>query len=641
MLSFLRDALEQRDPERDIPLASEIQTELQASLPEAEQERAAALDEVIRPVVDDLAARPEVWSAAVNLTAIYLDGDRRGARSDQLRLSSILMRALLLANAAGRYVFFQGIDEWNLLEALAPVLPELDLDPREAAALVRRVDAFTANDMARGMPMEAIKRWAATHAVTARRMVDAWSDGHAWAAGLDLSSVQVLVEGAVRTLSDGVAWRDDVIGRLLQANEERRWALAATLACFAWPEHEPPVEARHKALLTHVGRLPARLVDVGLRAVARDARAHPAASIATALRLLSMVPAGDQDPMRRQGRASDVAEIGFRALLGASEKEISLPTIRELLPHVLDVPLRAGGRTLDVLLAQMAKRDPGAAEALAAQWLGRHAASLREDPADLQAVLPAFAHRLGPEGAGAWLVRTLVGPRPEVRLAAASLIARKHGYIVREDAFLALSPLQAEAFAHELVGIGVPGNIYVPLLVRLAEARADAREAVRAILMEEAVEDYPGVCREVLARWNDGGESRDPALTSLREELTACLRRRSERYGWQKESSELWMTSPARGPWLVLQNRIFQESIRAERSSGRHPLQALALRIPIARGEGTRMPGQNPEIVPLQTHSGSVEFPFRDSIDRVAPVQARIRHRERAAALLAAEEVSA
>ncbi|WP_437737367.1 hypothetical protein [Sorangium sp. So ce1335] len=640
VLSFLRDAIEQRDPDRDIPLAREIQDEIEASLLAGEQERTTALEAVIRPVVDGLAASPEAWGEAVNLTVIYLDEDRRGARSDQLLLSSSLLRALLMANAAGRYVFFQRIDEWNVLNALEPVLPSLELDPREAVALVGRIDAFTANDMARGTPMGAVKRWAAAHAETARRVVDAWLDDQEWAKGLGLSAVQVLVEGAVLGQPDGVAWRDAVIGRLLQANDEWRWALAATLACFAWPDPEPPVEARHEALLTHVDRLPGRLVAVGLRAVARDARAHPAASISTALRLVSMGSAGDQDPVQLQSRASDIAEIGFRALLGAGDRGMNLPAIRELLPHVLDVPLRAGFRTLDMLLAELAKRELGLAEAVAVQWLGRHVASLREVPVGLQEVLPSFTHRLGPEAAGAFLVRTLVDPRPEARLAAAFLVARKRGYAVREDAFMALSSRQAEAFAHELVGTGVPGNIYIPLLVRLAKARADVRETVRAILIEDAVEDYPGGCHEVLARWDEDGGPGDPALASLRAELTARLDQREGRHGAQAAIPELWVMSPARPHWLVLQNRIFQETIRAEQRSGRHPLLELAVRIPLARGEGTRMSRQDPEIVPLQTHSGSVELPFRDNIDRVAPVLSRIRHRERAAALLAQGEGS-
>jgi hypothetical protein len=182
--------------------------------------------------------------------------------------------------------------------------------------------------------------------------------------------------------------------------------------------------------------------------------------------------------------------------------------------------------------------------------------------------------------------------------------------------------------------------VYIPLLVRLARARADVRDAVRAILVEDAVEDYPGVCRETLAHWNESDEPGDPSLASLRAELIAHVERRSDRYQPQGASPELRVTSPARSHWLALQNRIFQEAVRAERSSGRHPMLDLAVRVPIARGEGTRMSTENPEIVPLQTFSGSMEFPARDSIDRVAPVLARIRHRERARVLLAEEEGS-
>jgi hypothetical protein len=270
ILSFLKDALEQRDPERDIPLASEIRSESEASLPEEEHGRAAALEALSQPAVEEFVTSPEMWGEAVNLVAIYLDGRRRNTPPERIRLSSVLLRALLLANAAGRTVFFRGIDEWNLLHALEPVLPGLALEPAEIVTLVCRIDAFTANDMARGSPMEAFKRWAAAHAGAARCVIDAWLDDEDWTGGLELSSIQVLVEGAVRGSSDGIAWRDAMIGRLLQANDEQRWALAATLACFAWPEPEPPVEERHKALLQHVSRLPARLVDVGMRAVARD-----------------------------------------------------------------------------------------------------------------------------------------------------------------------------------------------------------------------------------------------------------------------------------------------------------------------------------------------------------------------------------
>jgi hypothetical protein len=637
IVSFLKDALAERDPERDIPLAEEIVSEIEASTPALEEERMAALVAVARPVIEDLASRPDAWSEAINLIAIYLDGERRGPQTEGLRLSSIVLRGLLWENKAGRSALFQGIDEWNVLSALEPILPGLELDAAEVVTLLRRVDAFTANDMARGTPMEALKRWAAAHAGTAGRIVDAWLGDEGWTEGLALSSVQVLVEGAVRAEPQLIAWRDTVIGRLVASNDEQRWALAAILACFAWPEPEPPVEARHKALLEHVGRLPARLVDVGLRALVRDARAHPAPSITTALRLVAALPPGAPESVQRQARASCLAEIGWRALLGAKDKGAPPPLVHVLLPHVVDAPLEAGVRIVDLLVAELATSEPSKAESFAAQWLAAHVDSLREEAVGLQDVLPLFSHRLGPEAMGAWLVRCMVDSQPEVRLAAAFLVARKRGYVIREKAFEALSARLAEAFVHELAGIGVPGQIYIPLLVRLARARADVHGVIRAVLLEDAIEDYPGVCRETLARWDEGGGTGDPLRASLRAELAALVEQRTTRYLPQREVPELLVSSPARPHWLVLQSRVFQEAFRAERSSGRHPLMDIAVQVPIARGEGTRFDASG-EIVPFRTLSGTTEFPARDSVDQVAPVLARIRHRERAAALLAEDE---
>jgi hypothetical protein len=641
IIAFLRDARAQRVPDRDILLAKQIFDEIDIATAQKTVEiRRTTLEIIAQPVIEELISHPEAWSEAINLIAIYLDEDRTleakrsGELSDSLRLSTVVLRGFLRGNQADRSVFFQTIDEWNVLHALEPILPEFDLEAKEAVALLTRVDTFTANDMARSTPMAALKQWATAHEATAKHIVEAFLDNENWAKELDLSLVQILIEGAVQEQVSSRDWRDTVIMRLLATNDERRWALAAIIACFAWPKPEPHVEARHEALLKHVERLPHRLVDVGLRALTRDARSYPAASIRTALRLVALDPAETLEFTQRQIRSGYLAEIGWRTLLGAKGEAAAPEGIHDLLPHVLDVPLRAARGEVDRLVAELATFEPECAEAFAAEWLAGHVDELREGLMTLQDALPLLEQRRGSEAMGALLIRCLVDRRPELRLAAAFLVARKRGHVIHDSAFRALSVRQVEALAHELTGIGIPGQIYVPLLLRLAVTRAEVRQMVREILLEEAVEDYPGVCRDLLARWNEANESGDPEMTALRVDLAARIEQRITRYQPQQGIPELWVTSPARSHWLSLQNRIFQETLRQQRNSGQHPFLALAVQVPIARGEGTKISATDEAAVPFTTHSTVMEFPARDSIDRIAPGLSRIRHRQRAAALL-------
>lgn len=640
IVAFLKDALAQRAPNRDIPLAKQIFDEIDTVTTQMSVAgHETALEAIAQPVIAEFVSHPKAWGEAINLITIYLDEDRTldakrpGELPGSLRLSTVVLRGFLRGNQADRSVFFRAIDEWNVLHALEPILPEFDLEAEEAVALLQRVDVFTANDMARREPMAALRQWAATHEATARRIVEAFLGKESWARELDLSLVQILVEGAVQEQASSLDWRDTVIKRLRDTNDEQQWALAAVIACFAWPKPEPRVEARHDSLLKHVERLPHRLVDVALRALTRDARSYPVASIRTALRLVALDPAETLELTQRQMRANNLAELGWRALLGAKGESTAPDGIYDLLPHVLDVPLLAARGGVDWLVAELVTFEPERAEAFAAEWLARHVDELREGSLTLQDALPLFEHRRGSEAMGAFLIRCLVDRWPELRLAAAFLVARKRGYVIHNNAFRALSIRQAEALAHELAGIGIPGQIYVPLLVRLAITRVEVRKTVRAILLGEAVEDYPGVCQDVLTRWDEVHETDDPAITSLRADLAAWLEQRITRYQPQKDIPELWVTSPARSHWASLQNRTFQETLRNERNSGRHPFLALAVQVPIARGEGTRI-STTDEVLPFVTHAAAIELSARDSIDRVAPGLSRIRHRERAAALL-------
>lgn len=633
---FLKDALEKRVPDRDIPLSKTIRDAVDEAVRASEQNRNVALEAVLRPVVEKLSPAPEKWGAAVALVSIYLDDHEQAHISDRLRMSSILLHGLLLDNPGRGAGFFREIKEWGAVRALCTFLPELDLGVEEAVTLFRTLDALTENVANRGDVMSPLGQWAVSHTLTARRIVDAWLGHEAWASGLASSSIQLLVESVVKGEEGkvGVAWRDLVIERLVRTNDEDQWALAAILACFAWPEPGPGVEVRHQALLDHVGRLPFVLMDVGLRAIVRDARQNPTQTIATARRLLSSVPSRSWDLGQRRARANTLARLGWQALVGGRDRDRVLIALQSLL-----VPMLEEGPTsseFDMFIGELWKSDTTTAEWAATEWLYRHGKELSTTPVGLDELFPIFAASLSTECAGTWLLRCMVDRRSELRLAAAILISQERFFSLPTSALEALSAHQAEGLVHELVGLGLPGNVYVPLLIRLAHVRSDVRALVQKVLIEDALMDYPAAVQKELAREDHGSEAGDVGerpMAALRESLSLWFDRRSEDRSRQKAVPELWMSSPSRRPWLLLEGRMEQEAFHAERTSGRHPLLELAY-VPIVRGEGTRStPLSSP--TPFVEMSTEVEYSMLARIDRVAQMMRRHAHRIRAEVLFA------
>lgn len=633
ILVFLKDALEQRVPERDISLSKIIRDAIDETVRVSGQTRRAVLESILRPVVKELSPNPEKWGAAIALVSIYLDDRKQAQIPDRLRISSILLHELLRDNPSGRVSFFRDLKEWSAVQALCTFVPDLDLGAEEAVTLFRTVDGLTENVANRGDAMHPLGQWATSHTVTVRRMVDAWLGNEAWAGGLPASSVQLLVESVVKGDEGGVAWRDLVIERLIETNDEDQWALAAILACFAWPENGPAVEVRHQALLDHVGRLPFLLMDVGLRAIVRDARQYPTHSIATATRLLSSVSTRPRDLGQRQARANTLAKLGWQALIGGQDRDRVLPALQGLLVSMLD-----GGPTssvLDMFIGELSRWDVAMAEWAAAEWLCRHVEDLSKTPVGLDEIFPMFAYGLGAERAGIWLLRSMVERRPELRLAAAILFSQKRFFSIPTSALEALSARQAEGLVHELVGLGLPGNVYVPLLMRLAHVRADVRALVQQTFIEDAIMDYPAAVKNELERTDLGREAGDVGerpMAALREELIRCFERRSEDRGRQKAVPELWMSSPSWRPWLLLEGRMEQEAFHAERTSGRYLFLQEAAYIPIVRGEGTRSSPLS-SASPFVEVSTDIEYSMLGRIDRVAQMMRRYAHRSRAEVL--------
>jgi hypothetical protein len=624
--------MESRVPDRDILLSKTIRNALDEIVGVSGQPRHAVLESMLRPVVEELSPTPDEWGAAVALVSIYLDDRKQVQIPDRLRMASFLLHELLRDNPSGRVSFFRDLKEWSAVQALCTFVPELDLGAEEAVTLFRTVDGLTENVANRGDAMHPLGQWATSHTVTARQMVEAWLGNEAWAGGLPSSSVQLLVESVVKGDEGGVVWRDLVIERLVQTNDEDQWALAAILACFAWPENGPAVEVRHQALLDHVGRLPFLLIDVGLRAIVRDARQHPVQSIATATRLLSIVSSRPWDLGQRQARANALAKLGWQALIGGRDRDHVLPALQGLL-----VPMLDGGPTsssLDMFIGELSIWDVTMAEWAAAEWLCRHVEDLSTRSVGLDEIFPMFAYGLGAERVGIWLLRSMVDRRPELRLAAATLISQKGSFSIPTSALEALSGRQAAGLVHELVGLGLPGSVYIPLLMRLAHVRGDVRALVQETLIEDAIVDYPAALRKELARADLTSEASERPLAALSEELTRCFERRSEDRGRQKAVPELWMSSPSRRPWLLLEGRMEQEAFHAERKSGRHLFLDLVAYVPIVRGEGTRS-SPLASATPFVEVSTDMEYSMLTRIDRVAQMMRRYAHRNRAETLFA------
>lgn len=660
IVAFLRDALERRVPERDVPLAEAIRRKMLEALPEGDDQAAwrAWREAVVEPIVEAFSGAAERWELTIHLVSIYFSSLQTASphplahptetitapggvvmRPIRLDLGPFVLAGLFRTAPGERVRFIDGMQSWNALRAITPLLGALELEVTEAAALIRRVDAFPHNDLASTEPLRALRGWIRAHPAIGRQIVDAWLEEEPWTAGLQASAIQILVEGVTSVGPEQLEWRAGVLDRLAQSNDENLWALMVWLSCIAWPEPMPPARERHDAMLKRVMRLPARLIDHGLGAVARDAREHPQEAVETAVRLIQLSErVGPRDADAVQRWAAKVVSIAWRVVEGARERALSVPDLRPLLGTLVVVSPEAARRDLDYLLDLLDPIDPALVRDFLAQWAAIHENDLRRVPLRFDDVFPTFGSRLGPEGVAHRLLSLMVhSDRVTRRVAAGFLSSARHALV--PDGFLeGLAPREVDALAHEFFGCVVDPSVCVPLLFAIAERCPEHVKLIRTIVIDDIAEDYPDACRSAALKLPASGDAGTQEVTKLRAEVLARLDEADALHVKARSVPDLSALRPGRHAWHQVQNRVFQEGEREARQSGRYVFLSLMPPVYFARGEAIApsRPGEEP--TRFESYSGAIELPRRELIDPLTFRYQCVWHRARAEELLARKE---
>jgi hypothetical protein len=679
IVAFLEAAVADCQADRNISAAEAILGELLAQLPENDPEWTQALARVAATIAHALQDRPHDWPQAITLVGIYFDDAwipetsphqraqrnmrRRRAEIDYypvpIRLASPLIECLLAnATSSQRIAFLTAIDSWDVLQALARVLPELDLDAAELAHFLAHIEPFTSRDLARGEILQAVRKWAGRHTVAAKEVVDTWllqeSSPH-----LAPSSIQILVEGVMAASPSEQVWRDDVITHLMERHDEEAWRLAAFLECFAWP-HDiyERVETRHVKLVEHVKRSPTSQISMGLRAMRREAARFPHASVGTALKIWQLWPACYRDQQAKADAAMLLADVGAaaaRTLMTSPHSQTgtragtdidwqAVLSVMESLISLDRVP------PLDNLLALLTKIHIGLVEAFMCRWMQAHLREVREDPRELKSMFPLLAHALGRDDLVRLLLSLALHRNQSLRAVAVQLLARsaqdRHYNDVVADSCQGRSDSDICGFIYEAIGCDVLGSFWVPLLftlARLRTARPEPLTKLHKLMVHEATSNYPGLCRRELADWKAFLDSTQAlevpsqerqALEAIGADITRTLQAQESIYSQKQEIPELRALCPSASEWHEVRKRWMKMAQARGQRSGEPSLASLLPQVPIARGGAS----VHDEVErPFVTISASVELPIRDTLDPVAAALARLEYRRRAAELLGNE----
>lgn len=662
---FLERALTTPDRDQDVAesayLCGALQTALDAEArwDASTGEKAKArwdqgLERVGRYLAGCFRETPERWAALARLIrvfvrAVWLEEHPLAQKHMQRRLPGApvlhyvqldvlkpFMRALLrAASGEERIALFGQIKDWEVWRALADALAPMAMSSDELVALFHTFDVFSRNDGARGEIFEKLMAWAGEHPEVTKPVVDAWVRGEPRVSKLDREAVRLLIEAVVEQHGDDAdtgAWRDQVIEALARRKDEGSWKLAALVACFAWPKATLTAK-RHELLLQHVERFPEHLVKIGLWAMTRDAREHPAESIATTRKLLAMIPAA-ADPEH----PLIVAQIADRALHGARDRGIGTTLVAPLLEPLLLVPPEHGSRGLglDSFLAMLLEEDATAARAFLARWLTQHASAFIGQVRSLEDYLPLLADRLGPAQEATWIVGFIVAPSAELRATAIFLLAARRAPPVSPEAFAPLDDQQARALAHLLAGGPILGRTWIPALIQLALAKPAVFDVVRSILLEDAALNYPASCRSAIKGIEEAKDRIDPPRAALRQ-LGADLRTRLEEldaaYQQRHSIGEIISYRPASDAWHKVEQRRLEASFRDAQKQ--FLFMQFATKIPVARGSQSLLSPEQSTPSEMKELSFSMELPIGELVDPLGARLSRAAHYARGEALLA------
>jgi hypothetical protein len=646
---FLEEALTERKPDRDIPVSEGILRDLVDTLSAGgfdEEHWKAGRRTVILRSVRALAGQPERWNEAAKLAAIYLSSDWRPEHplADLSRsrwqvgpdhqpvhpipvdLQLPLLKELVaFAKSDERVRFLQSIADLGVCRGLLKLLPDLDLGGEEMVALLIRIAEFFRDGPLSAL-LQAMIQWAQQHPTKARSIVDRWLDKTPVEARLSIAVVETLIDGIIAGSNDHI-WRDHIIDRLDERATEEAWQLAAFVACFAWPEQErKDVCKRHEALVARIKKLPELMVWTGIRALARDAREFPLETLETALRLYNLLPAsvgGEQ----RVAAAVALLDTAYRAAFAAKDKVISQRPFLQVLDHMLVVPPDRDVSLLDAFLDEFAGEAEPEVRKFVQAWLARHAMAIEGGGKSLRELFPLIVNR-NPDRADGWLVEWMIASSPDLRRIAAALLGRRRTAALPQAEIASLSETQVKAIAYVLAGGGMLiGNIWVPALVELGRARPDLLDLIQKLLLEDAADQYPGILRHAIRRW-DGEEPWSAAARTITGHLDARQK------AWRRKGEVPELTiCPAFTTWQERQRQTMEEEFR--RAEKDFVFLRIAVKIPMARGEASNWSGDPSEQTPFRQYETSREFPALDVVDPVEAELRRLQRRREAERLIA------
>jgi hypothetical protein len=649
---FLSQALDGRDPDRDVPAARAILRDLVDAISGPGLTRArwdADLVRIVDVPVKALLRHPARWNEAVKLTAIYFATewrdehpfadasvargvgapDRPTQHPVRVHLDILLLEQLLARAAEeSRLHFLSNFDERAVTNSLKSILPRLDLSFQDMVALVQRVESLGDQDLWMGSFYEAVLGWSEIHADTGKQIADAWLARSAPASSLSSDALLALVRGAVLGSGD-LEWRDQVLGILDAFFSDETSRLAVFVVNLAWPRSRySDVQARHEFLISWIRRRPELLVETGIRAMFGDAVELPLETLETALALWRLLPESSSE-QTRQHAAMMLIECGGRAVASAKKKELPLGEFLQLLEVAVIVPIVSVNdrlSRLDFLLEDLVEAEEGSIRRFLARWLLMHGAAVIQSDASLEELFPLLVQK-GPERATAWLLSFMISSDRELGEIAAILFGRHRTTALPRHFLERLDKGAASALAYMLAGNqSLPGEIWIPCLIEMARVRLDLLELIEMLLLEDAGPQYPAELRRVLGRWSESPWSKAAQTIANR------LDRARDEWQLRHQIPEL-SYRPAGVPWFQREQQALGEAV--QRGQGRSVFMRFVMKVPIARGEASSWAGAPDRRVPFNLFQSSVEFPMLEILDPVAARLRRLARRRQAEKLIA------
>lgn len=632
------------DPAR----ANSLLLELLTLLPSDDDSWQRGLTSVIQPTVDAFISRPHDWHpllkvAATHLRLIHTTSEHPQARKHVLEGAGgnknhpiyfnleekLLLEILNRATEEQRVEFLRGAQNWATLRMLCSVgLGQFRFRPSELVELLNSFTKATAADLGGGRIFQNILDSIHANPSTAIEIIDKWREGSQFI-DLDPNALALLVRGIVSGVgSGGVVWRDRVIQRLEELNEERWWQTATHLACVAWPPNTD-VQVRHEALLLCTRRHPERLLSIALRTIVEDTQAFPAVTLNTALKLLKMAPQSADAGSLIEWRIvlGRILEIIFND--GTRVAQIQQSQLDVALETIIYMPKTSSPDSLDTIFEKLAQINEERAQALMGRWLLLHGHQLLEAGSTLTEAFPLLDLKV----CHAWLLQYMISNQSTLRALGIRLWNRKGS--IPKEALEKIETEKLQGLLYQLAGSGMFGQKWVIMVVEIGKHRQDILDRVIDILTSAAIFDYPGTCRRAIEQlWKCPDQ---PALITATEKVMQVLDHHQQRWSNRTQLPELKVTEESFPIVLEIEQRRMQEQMREYERSGQSLAALIATKQNMAYGARSITawgPNHETTIEPKQVRSDMYEQSLLATIDTIAAAVQWRKYTELAAKLL-------